>query len=455
MRASVPESRPVCLTIAGSDSGGGAGIQADIKTMEAMGVFATSAITATTAQNTQEVRSSHVLPVPDVAAQLRAVIDDISIAAIKTGMLATADILDCVTREVRSLDVPLVVDPVMVAASGDRLLTEEAEAAYDELIAEATIVTPNADEAEVLTSVELTDVDAQIAAGRELLGTGVDAALVKGGHIPGDPVTDVLVTEETIETFDHERIDTDATHGSGCLVASAIAAGLADGVNITEAVSVALGLAERAVRYPLAIGDGGGSVHHLVTLRNEAAKATTIDTIGDIVDTVIDADVDTLVPEVGMNIVGATPYAESPDDTAAVEGRIARTTRGVEPTGGIGIGASSHVARFLLAVREHDPAIRYAVNCRNDEDVRDSMASLGWSVASYDRAEQPAEIRKTEGSTMGWGASTAIEEAGDIPMAIVDPGAHGKEPMTKILARDPHALTDRICTLHEHLVRTD
>jgi hydroxymethylpyrimidine/phosphomethylpyrimidine kinase len=273
MRESTPTSPPVALSIAGSDSGGGAGIQADLQTMAAQGVYGTTAITAVTAQNTRGVEGSHVLPVDVVEAQYEAVVSDFDVAAIKTGMLATAPIVEAVAEWIgeprRESDggIPTVIDPVMVATSGDRLLEPEAEAAYEDLIAEATLVTPNADEAEVLTHEDVTDVETAAAAGEALRELGVDAALIKGGHVSGDPVRDVLVTADGTHVFEHERVDTEATHGSGCALSSAIAARLARGEPLPAAVEEATDFLERAVAHHYDVGQGPGAVNHLVDLR--------------------------------------------------------------------------------------------------------------------------------------------------------------------------------------------
>ncbi|WP_247729640.1 bifunctional hydroxymethylpyrimidine kinase/phosphomethylpyrimidine kinase [Halovivax limisalsi] len=276
-----PTAPPVALTIAGSDSGGGAGIQADLSTFTAHDVFGASAITAVTAQHTRGVESSHVLSREAVAAQFDAVADDFAVGAAKTGMLATADIVELVAERASSVAFPLVVDPVMVATSGDRLLDRDAEAAYEALIAEATVVTPNADEATVLTDVEIADVADAVAAGRELLTLGVDAALVKGGHVPGETVTDVLVADPNavdpdagasgvdisrddgaiVATFEHERVDTDATHGSGCTFSAAIAARLARGEDLLEAVGDATDFVARAIEAHYDVGRGPGAVN--------------------------------------------------------------------------------------------------------------------------------------------------------------------------------------------------
>ncbi|MBX0322275.1 bifunctional hydroxymethylpyrimidine kinase/phosphomethylpyrimidine kinase [Halomicroarcula sp. F13] len=444
-RADAPVTPPVVLTIAGSDSGGGAGIQADLKTIEAGGAFGTSAITSVTAQNTTGVQGSHLLPTDDIEAQIRAVREDFDVAAVKTGMLAVSDVIDLVVDETPLPN--LVVDPVMVATSGDRLLEPEAEAAYEELIAEATLVTPNADEAEVLTDRTIDDPGDAEAAGRDVIEMGADAALVKGGHVPGDEVVDVLVTDDSVTTFRHDRVDTAATHGSGCTLSSAIATRLAHGDALDEAVAAGIDLLARAVRYNLDVGEGPGAVHHTVEVRNEAARHDTSEAVERAVAALVDRDVSPLVPEVGMTVAGATPYAETPDEVAAVEGRITRTMDGVRPNRGVRFGADGTVARFLLAAREHDPALRFAVNCRLTDAVEDALSDLAGTVSGYDPSERPADVT-TEGTTT-WGVGEAFEASEDSPVAVVDRGEVGVAGSVTLLGSDSETLVGRVETLLE------
>jgi hydroxymethylpyrimidine kinase/phosphomethylpyrimidine kinase len=437
-RLEAPVSPPVVLAIAGSDSGGGAGIQADLKTIEAGGAFGTTAITSVTAQNTTGVESTHVLPTAEIDAQCDAVVSDFDVAAVKTGMLATADVVELVTDRVDETAAPAVVDPVMVAASGDRLLASEAESAYEELVAEAALVTPNADEAAVLTGIDPDDEAAAREAGERLVEMGADAALVKGGHIDGasDDVVDVLVTGDDVETFRHPRVDTDATHGSGCTLSSAIATRLAHGDDVEAAVASGIDLLARAVRYNLDVGEGPGAVHHAVELRDRAARDDTAEAVEGVVRAFVDRNVGPLVPEVGTNVAGATPYAERPDETAAVEGRIARTRSGVESTRGVRFGASTHVARLLLAAREHDPDLRFAANLRYDDAVAAALADLDGPVAEFD----PADGRD---DSVEWGVETAFDAVDETPAAVVDRGSYGNEAIAFVLARTPDALVDR------------
>ncbi len=265
MQQPEPVSPPVSLTIAGSDSGGGAGIQADLKTMAAHGVYGTTAITAVTAQHTRGVDSSFVLPLEEIDAQIRAALEDFDVRAVKTGMLATGKIIDLVAEHAADLDVPLVVDPVMVATSGDRLIDLEGITAYEALLQHATLVTPNADEAGVLTGVTVDDIESARTAGERLLEDGASAALIKGGHVPGPEITDLLVTDEGERAFTHPRVDTEATHGSGCTLAAAIAAGLANGDSLETAVERGGEHLETAVPAYYDVGQGPGAVNHLAS----------------------------------------------------------------------------------------------------------------------------------------------------------------------------------------------
>lgn len=449
-RRVAPHSPPVALTIAGSDSGGGAGVQADLKTMEAHGVFGTSALTAITAQNTQGVERSHVLPPEEIEAQIEAVVSDFDVNAIKTGMLATSEVVELVTDRLAGAAAPTVIDPVMVAATGDRLLESKAENAYENLIAEATIVTPNADEAAVLTGIEPETADDARKAGEALVEMGAEAALIKGGHLPTEEVMDVLVTSEGTRTFEHARVETEATHGSGCTLASAIAARLARGEKLEGAVQGALDFMERAVRYPLDVGEGPGSVHHLADLRNRAEREPTSEEVQKIVERFVEVDLSALVPEVGMNVIGATPYAERVDETAAVEGRITRTMSGIRSNGGVRFRVSSHVARFLLAAREVDPDLRFAVNCRFNAEVEAALDALESPIAEFDRSEEPDAVKGEEGSTMDWGVRQAFGGE-ETPTAVIDRGEVGKEAILKLVAPDPETLIIRTLALYDAL----
>lgn len=254
----------MALTIAGSDSGGGAGIEADLKTFAAHSVYGLSAITAVTAQNTVGVIAWQALAADLVTAQIEAVVDDIGVDAVKTGMLANAAIVEAVSAAIRSLELPqLVVDPVMIAKGGDRLLEEDAvQAIRTELLPQAHIVTPNVPEAEVLSGISIRSVYEMREAGRRILALGPRVVLVKGGHLGGPESIDVACEKGRTEEFRGPRIPTMHTHGTGCTLASAIAASMARGLTDFEAIAEARQYVEGAIRNAPGLGKGHGPLNH-------------------------------------------------------------------------------------------------------------------------------------------------------------------------------------------------
>ena len=256
------------LIIAGSDSGGGAGIQADIKAVTMLGGYAATAITAITVQNTLGVHGVHPLPLDLIEDQARAVLDDIGADAIKTGMLGAVDVVERVAAILDVASVPAVVDPVMIAKGGHSLLAEEAISAVKSLmIPRAALLTPNAPEAEALTGLTVADLDGQRRAGAFLIGLGARAVLMKGGHIPGETVIDVLVTETGETLLEGPRVETRHTHGTGCTLASACAAGLAKGLPLEAAVAEAWAYVAEAIRRAPGLGGGHGPLDHGWPLR--------------------------------------------------------------------------------------------------------------------------------------------------------------------------------------------
>ena len=254
------------LTIAGSDSGGGAGVQADLKTFSALGVYGTSAITAVTVQNTRGVSGFQVLDLPIVRGQIEAVLDDIGADAVKTGMLATAAIVETVAEiaATRGLST-LVVDPVMVAKSGDRLLETSAVEAYRRaLVPRALVLTPNHGEAEVLVGRPITDGDDVRRAAGEIVAAGARWVVMKGGHRPGPEVVDVLHDGREFWEFRSPRVETTSTHGTGCTLSSAIAAGLAHGRSLITAIGDAKAYVTATIREGFRPGHGVGVLRHFV-----------------------------------------------------------------------------------------------------------------------------------------------------------------------------------------------
>ena len=260
-------SVPIGLTIAGSDSGGGAGIQADLKTFSALGVYGASVITAVTAQNTQAVTAVHEIPNNIIAAQIDAVFDDLHMGAVKVGMLATSKIIHTVVASLKDKKVPLVLDPVMIAKSGDALLQAEAiETLRRFLLPLATLLTPNLPEAAILLGTnDATNVEQMEEQGRALLAMGPKAVLIKGGHARGPDCTDLLIMANgPLLELQAPRIDTKNTHGTGCTLSAAIAAGLAKNLSLSDATFEAHKYLKGAIARAndMGVGSGNGPVHH-------------------------------------------------------------------------------------------------------------------------------------------------------------------------------------------------
>jgi hydroxymethylpyrimidine/phosphomethylpyrimidine kinase len=270
VRRTEEDVAPIALTIAGSDSGGGAGIQADLKAFSALGVYGASVVTAVTAQNTRAVTAVHAIPEDVIAAQIAVVLGDLDVCAVKIGMLATPAIIRTVADALARFEGPIVLDPVMVAKSGDPLLAEDAVATLREaLLARATILTPNLPEAaRLLGAAPAADPAEMETQGRALLALGARAILMKGGHGAGDVCTDLLVARDTVLRLESPRLETKNTHGTGCTLSSAIAAGLARGLSLADAVEAAHSYLQGAIRAAdrLAVGQGHGPVHHFHAL---------------------------------------------------------------------------------------------------------------------------------------------------------------------------------------------
>ena len=258
------------LIVAGSDSGGGAGIQADIKTVTALGGYAMTAITALTAQNTEGVYGVHAPPPAFVAEQMRLVLTDIGADCIKIGMLHSVGVIEAVADalEAHAAGVPVVLDPVMVAKGGAPLLEPDAVSAYRTRMPRlATVLTPNLPEASVLLDREIATAEDQAAAVDAAQALGAAAVLLKGGHLEGDVVRDLLIERDAVTAFANPRIETRHTHGTGCTLASAIAAGVADGRSLREAVERAIAYVQAAIRTAPGLGRGHGPLNHGLTVR--------------------------------------------------------------------------------------------------------------------------------------------------------------------------------------------
>lgn len=429
---------PRALTIAGSDSGGGAGIQADLKTFAALGVHGMSAITAITAQNTTSVTAIQAIDPEVVRSQIQAVADDIGVDAAKTGMLYSPQIIHVVAEEIERYRLTTVVDPVMIAKSGATLLKKEAvEALTRKLLPHATVVTPNALEAEALSKMRIGTIEDAEKAAKIIAGLGAKAVVVKGGHLAsGDMARDILYHDGRFRVYEARRIDSTTDHGTGCVFAAAIAAELAKGAALEEAVGVAKQFVTRAIAFGLPLGKGHGPVNPMANLRNEAERWSVLANLRESLQ-ILEGypEVARLIPESQSNIGMALSFARTRDDVAAVPGRIVKLPAQVKASSSPEFGASIHVANTILAAMRFDPTVRSAMNVRYSKDLIDACNRLGLSISSYERKLEPSEIKQREGATTAWGAEEAIKRSGAVPDIIYHDGDYGKEPMALVLGK--------------------
>jgi hydroxymethylpyrimidine/phosphomethylpyrimidine kinase len=429
---------PRALTVAGSDSGGGAGIQADLKTFAALGVHGMSAITSITAQNTYSVTRVVDLDPEVVVEQIRVCVEDIGVDAIKTGMLHTIDIIRAVADELRKISAPKVVDPVMVAKSGAPLLRENAiKTLVEELIPIADVVTPNAREAERLTGIPVKRLEDQKNAAKEIAELGARAVVVKGGHLDGPMVRDVLYFNGDYIVLESERIQTKNTHGTGCTFASAIAAHLAHGTEIVQAVRKAKEFVTDAIRYGLDLGKGSGPVNPLWATLRKAWLYEAIENVRVATEILERVDgIGWICPESMINLAEVVPYGSSNDDVVGIPGRIVNVGGRLRASSCPRPGGSRHVASAVLVAHSLDRRVRAAMNVRYDERILESAVRLGMSVSSYDRSKEPPEIKNVEGMTIRWGVREAFNQAGKVTDIVYHMGDFGKEPMITIFGED-------------------
>ena len=440
---------PVAITIAGSDSGGGAGIQADLKTFAALGVHGATAITSVTAQNTCSVTAVEDLKTEMIREQIKAVAEDLGIDAGKTGMLHTEEIIKTVSSEVSKYNFPLVVDPVMIAKSGAPLLKPEAMNALESfLLPKATVVTPNRFEAEKLADMEIKDLeDAKIAA-RKISEMGPKAVVIKGGHLDGEEAVDLLYHNGEFKTFSAPRLNTKTTHGTGCSFSAAIAAELAKKSDIEKAVEKAKKVVTLGIRFGLKVGKGYGPVNPMAYLYRESSKYNVLTNLEE-AKALVEAtpEVAMLVPEVGMNIAMAIPYAESVADVAAIEGRIVKTSEGAKAVGNPKFGCSSHLARYLLEIHKYDKDKMAVINLKFSEETLKILKDWGKTISFYDRTKEPEETKNVEGMTVQWGVREAIKQIGAVPDVIYHRGDIGKEPMIVVFGEQAYNLARLIVQL--------
>lgn len=436
------------LSIAGSDSGGGAGIQADLKTILSLGGYGMSAVTALTAQNTLGAHAITLVDPEFVAKQIDVVLSDIGADCVKTGMLGNGDIVNAVSDQLKKHKInKLVVDPVMLSKTNSVLLDESGKKAMVErLFPICYLLTPNIPEAEIFFGKEIKGIADMKKAARKLQKMGPKYVLVKGGHLKDAPV-DVLHDGQEDYEFETLRVRTRHTHGTGCTLSAAIATLLASGMPVMECIDKAKRHIYRALRFSLGIGKGIGPLNHYASIAREIARTQVIEELDKALERLKRLNIGHLIPEVQSNLAYAIPYAETVNDVASFPGRIVRFINTIDTLKGARFGASRQIHHLVLAAMEYDPDRRAAMSVAYSETLVKRIRSLGFQVAEFDRNRTPPDLQREEGSTLAWGVQDVMEELGRVPDAIFDKGAVGKVPLVRLFGKDPSSVVDLVAKL--------
>jgi hydroxymethylpyrimidine kinase/phosphomethylpyrimidine kinase len=378
------------------------------------------------------------------------------VAAVKIGMLGTGANIKAVARRLRDMTErpPVVLDPVLAAGRGGGLLEEEGiDLLKTELFPLTTILTPNVPEAERLTSRKIDTAAHLEEAARELQALGPAWVLAKGGHLSGEPV-DVLTDGKNAYHLEGTRLAAPHNHGSGCLLATALAAHLAQGLTVPEAVNQARGLVRGALRHGLPLGHGVGPVNPYAPFARELAKYQVLEELQAAAVRLVREDISPLIPEVMSNLGYALPYAEGLEHVAAFPGRILKTSQGTLAPTSPAFGASRHIAALILTASNRYPHLRAGMNIRFVEGIEDIAPLLHMRYSSFDRAQEPPAVKAREGGTLAWGVASILDNLQpweQLPDLIGDRGEVGKEAMLRILGEDPMSVAEKALALKNAL----
>lgn len=433
------------LTIAASDSGGGAGIQADLKTVALMGGFGMTAITALTAQNTTGVKTIRKIPASFIADQMDAVISDIGVDAVKTGMLVDREVVETVSHKLRDYHInKIIVDPVMLSKSGVHLMAKDAYASLKrELIPLSFLITPNLYEASIITGKKIEKVTHMKEASRKIHQMGAQNVLIKGGHLKGKPV-DILYNGKEFHEFPSERIKTKNTHGTGCVLSAAIATEIAKAVPLLHAVKHAKDFITTSIRFSLDLGNGYGPVNPYAPFTQHQETIKCSNELKDALKKLKEGCIGHLIPEVQSNLGYALPHATSLQEVLAFPGRIVRLNRSIATVADPAPGASRHIAQIILTMMRYKSDLRSAMNIKYAPEIIRKCRTLKFKIGIFDRGDEPERIKKKEGTSLSWGIENILSKKRAIPDIIYDLGDMGKEPIVRIIGRNPMDVADMV-----------
>ncbi|MEM0493409.1 MAG: bifunctional hydroxymethylpyrimidine kinase/phosphomethylpyrimidine kinase [Candidatus Thermoplasmatota archaeon] len=442
------------LSIAGSDPSGGAGIQADLKTFNMIGVHGSAIPTCITIQNTAIVKKIHPLPANIISEQIDLLLEDTHFDAVKTGMLYNSRIARIVAEKIKEYGLKTIVDPVLYSTSGNRLSTKDLlDTLKKEIIPKAYILAPNLPETSLLLGKPVSTLEEMKDACLSLHKLGAEHVIIKGGHLIGDDASDVYYDGVEVKVYSLPRIPSKITHGSGCTYTALLAGLTALGIEPYNAFEKAKRITWGMINQSYSIGKGGLILDHSIQPSSIPPYLPTMDhfmvwcELKNAVDKLLSILPSRLIPEVGINIGYALVGACTPDEVCSIQGRINKTMKGIVYPGVLDFGVSHHIASVILSAMSYDMCIRSAMNIRYSKEILDSCIKAGLNTSSFNRQEQTGE----EISTMEWGTKQAICKAGFIPDIIYDEGGIGKEPMIRILGRTPSDIVMKIGLIIKNL----
>ena len=430
----------IALSIAGSDPSAGAGIQADLKTFATLGVYGLTVISAITSQNTSKFFKVKEISSDMIQSQLESVLSDFNIDVIKIGMVYSSSTIKIIYSELKETKIPIVLDPVFESTTGGMLLQNEAFPLFKKLLVPLSfVITPNVPEAERLTGMKIrTPRDVRVAA-TKIHRMGAENVIIKGGHFDGKNATDYVLEKTKFYSLSAKRINR-TTHGGGCNFSASLAASLAKGNSLKDAVKFAKEFSFKSITNSQKIGRG----IFVTKTENDEIEKELSDAISKFTNL---KNISKYIPEVQTNFVFARKNPKSLNDILGVSGRIVKVENNVVVTGSLKYGGSRHVGSAVLEMTKKFPVIRSGINIKYDKEFIKKAISKKLSVSHYERFSEPAKTRTKEGNTIPWGIKNAIKNSSKPIDLIFHKGDLGKEPMIMIFGTNPSVVLGKLAKI--------
>jgi hydroxymethylpyrimidine/phosphomethylpyrimidine kinase len=439
------------LSIAGSDSSSGAGIQADLKTFFSLGTYGCSAVTAITVQNTKNIFEVFPIPSEIVVSQINSILNDIKIDAIKIGMVYDGIIINKIFKILKNINIPIIVDPIFTSTSGKNLIKYEAiKALKKKILPIATIITPNINEATQLSGIDIQSKEDLVKSLTKMKKLGPKNVIVKGGHLISEHSIDTLIDDKlNIIEFSNSRIPIPENHGSGCNFSAALSAYISQGYEIPIACKLANEFINSVLKNLLYIGKGFPVTDTALTTSSSAFKFHVIEELSIAINELeAISNVGKLIPETQSNFAYAIPNATSIKEVAGIKGRLVRIDQKVKASSCIEFGASQHIASAVLSYMNINPLMRAGFNIKYDKKIIELLQSF-MRVSDYDRRVEPQKLKEKEGYTIQWGIKKAILKDNEV-RGIYHKGDIGKEPMIILFGYKPAEIVEYLRKLIEY-----